>query len=853
MGPSNGNATPSPEVGTLLGEVGLPIGPQAMVYDSGDGCIYALSTGAVDKVVTVLRGTTTLANLTVGPGSYGIAYDPMHELVYVSNYDGGSENTVSVINGTNVTATVTVGADPMSLFDDPARGWVYSVGYYGTITVINGTEPFANLSIGNGAFWGAYDPVNGYEYFTNYNTNELYVYNGTRLVSTVGAGPDPDEVGVDAANGWVYVTDPASYEVSVVNGTRFVTTIGLSGSTPYGLVYDARHHFMDVSVYPESVVVLNGTKVKASVSLKGPASYVTNMVYDPGNGYMYVPYGSTVAVLDGTTEVGSISLSYDFSLYMAPIEYDPSGGLVYAIEYAGNAVAVISTVLALTAPEELAPNPGPAATTDVGQTIEIAAELWGLGTGSDLPTAEVSPADGAGCSSVSVQNGTSPWGNVSNLLEVSCSPGIPGQYELWLNASDGRSTAWAWIEITAYRYPVATTPVATVGARSNATAADPGQPVSFSEAVRYGTGNFTSYLWSGFPAGTSCNGNGSADPVCTFQQGGTFELSVSATDSAGATTAESPPLGFFVGPRPTLSAPTADRTSADVGQAVTFRTVGSGGTGVFESYRWTGLANGSCSGLDSASPTCTFPGPSNLSVSAVATDSAGQTTPPTPPIALSVYALPTVTAPMASRASLDEEQAVNLTTSSSGGYGTITYLWTGLPGGCAQTMTSTPKCVPDSAGAYSVTVQASDQNGGLSVLSDATSVTVDSDPTVAAPNLSAASIVIGDDLTIRTVASGGSGSLQLDWSGLPPGCAGAFAVVTCQPTSTGTFAISVSVTDSNGFQVGSTAVTLVVASPMAGPGAPLGGLSMPVVAGLVGGLLIAGVVAVLVVRRGRHG
>jgi hypothetical protein len=246
-----------------------------------------------------------------------------------------------------------------------------------------------------------------------------------------------------------------------------------------------------------------------------------------------------------------------------------------------------------------------------------------------------------------------------------------------------------------------------------------------------------------------------------------------------------------------------------------------------------------------------FPEPQELNVSVGATDSAGNAAPPSPETPFQVFGLPTVGEPVASRASLDLGQTVNLTTTGTGGSGVLVYDWAGLPGGCTQTQTSSPKCVAESSGSYTIAVDAVDRNGGLSVLSDAIELTVFGDPTITTPTLSASSVVAGAPVTIQTVASGGSGGLQLAWSGLPDGCGGAGAVLDCQPSVPGTYSISVAVTDSNGFRTLSSEVTLVVASAPPGPATTIGGLSVPMAAGLVAGIAALGVIGAIALRR-RH-
>jgi DNA-binding beta-propeller fold protein YncE len=825
-------------------------GPEQAVYDPGNGYVYALCYGSANGAVSVINGTTTIANVSVGVGPYGLAYDDENGYVYAGNYDDGAGSTVSVIDGTKLLGTVGVGNAPFDQVYDARTGWDYSIGYLGTISVLNGTEVVGTISAGSGLFSATYDPVNGFVYVVQYSASELLAYNGTTLVGTVSIGSSPTWASVDPENGWVYAATTGVSSVSVVNGTRLVKEVGLEG-TPVALAFDARHGYMDVGVAYSNgaVAVLNGSKLLATVALTG-SGYIEDMGYDPANGYVYVADNRLYAV-NGTKFAGVVPVSLSFGLSSVGFA-DAPGGLLYLTEYGPSDVVVLSTVLALTAPIEMFPDPGPAAMADVGQTLTIGSQLWGGGAGSDSASGVEVP-DWAGCGPADLQTGASPFGNGTTTIAVSCTPTTPGDYTVWLNVSDGTASAWSWVDLAVFADPVATAPVATVAGQGNASEGDYGEPVAFAEAAQGGTGNYTSYEWSGFPRGTSCDRNGTAHPVCTFDQTGSFSLTVAVTDSLGVSSPTSPALSFYIGARPSVAAPSANRTSADVDQSVTFRAAASGGTNDFPTYHWSGLSDGTCTGLQGPSASCLFDAPANLTVRASATDSLGVTTLMSPGTAFTVFGLPTVTVPVASRPSLDEAQPVNFTTIGSGGSGPLSFVWTGLPSGCAQTGTSAPRCVPLAPGSFTVTVEAVDPNGGVSGLSDATAVVVYTDPTVSAPNVSSPSLSLGGSVTIRTLASGGSGSLSIAWSGLPPGCVGASSALTCQPTEVGTFAISVSVTDSNGFRSLSPETTITVRSPPPPGGVTVAGLPLPVFAGLlVGGVAVAAAAVVYGLRRSRR-
>jgi hypothetical protein len=69
----------------------------------------------------------------------------------------------------------------------------------------------------------------------------------------------------------------------------------------------------------------------------------------------------------------------------------------------------------------------------------------------------------------------------------------------------------------------------------------------------------------------------------------------------------------------------------------------------------------------------------------------------------------------------------------------------------------------------------------------------------------------GQTITFAASASGGSGGLSFAYYGLPTGCETANSTnLSCTPTSTGTYHVILTVTDSNGFTVSNSRITVAV-------------------------------------------
>ncbi len=78
------------------------------------------------------------------------------------------------------------------------------------------------------------------------------------------------------------------------------------------------------------------------------------------------------------------------------------------------------------------------------------------------------------------------------------------------------------------------------------------------------------------------------------------------------------------------------------------------------------------------------------------------------------------------------------------------------------------------------------------------------------PVLKPAGADVNRTMTINEAPNGGSGTYAYTWLGLPGGCANATASVTCTPTRTGNYSVSVEVMDSLGFSSNSSTYLLEV-------------------------------------------
>ncbi len=365
-----------------------------------------------------------------------------------------------------------------------------------------------------------------------------------------------------------------------------------------------------------------------------------------------------------------------------------------------------------------------------------------------------------------------------------------------------------------FNYTVTTNLTVTVAVTAPASQppTDVGVTLTFTATAMLGFTPYASYEWTFGDGSTATTTADTVSHAYSSASGaGGFTASVTVTDAVGSQVTGT--TNVPVNPDPTVTTPAASRTSADVGQTVTFTTTESGGTAGGIVYTWNGLPSG-CTGITTASVTCSaVPAATTLSISVTVTDGpysgiGGSYTSGT--LLFTVYPDPTVSiAPSVSSA--DIGQGVTISGAVAGGSGLNTYSWSGLPAGCpASPTTGSVTCTVTSAGPYSVTLTVTDSNG-KSTTSAPLSFTVFADPALPTPSASRGSADLGQSVTFSDVpTSAGSGGLLWTWSGLPVGCGGSTSSLTCNPSASGTYSVSVKITDSNGFAVTSGSLSFTV-------------------------------------------
>jgi PKD repeat protein len=263
------------------------------------------------------------------------------------------------------------------------------------------------------------------------------------------------------------------------------------------------------------------------------------------------------------------------------------------------------------------------------------------------------------------------------------------------------------------------------------------------------------------------------------------------------------------GGNPTVSSPTASRSSADVGQSVTFTSTLTGAGTAPDTYGWTvspttGLG---CVLSTSLTMTCTPTNSNIYSVTITVTDSLGHTGSATL-TGYIVYPDPTVAVPVGAPPTIQIGQTVVFSsTLGLPGSGTDTYAWTAsAPGlGCAASTTLSYSCTPTIAATYTVTITVTDSNKGTGSNTSASYIVTPTHPVVTTPvSTPHSSADIGQWVNFTsTLSNPGAGApVTYVWTVTPASGLGCLASttlqLTCIPTAVGTYSVMITATDSKG-------------------------------------------------------
>lgn len=239
MVPRSTTGTPSVDVIDLATDTvtaTVPVGSdaQTLAVDPDTDLIYVVNSGT--DSISVIDGTTNAVTATIDltglpvNSVYGIAVDPVTDVIYAGLRNSSAEGMVAVINGASntVTGTITTGmlGFPTSISVDPVTDTVYAgfspeFGVADNLCVISGATQSATSLINTGGDPEgiAVDPA----------TNVFYVSNGGAVIAYSGASGavlasvtltgEPRDVAVNPDTDTIYATSSiGASNVTLISG-----------------------------------------------------------------------------------------------------------------------------------------------------------------------------------------------------------------------------------------------------------------------------------------------------------------------------------------------------------------------------------------------------------------------------------------------------------------------------------------------------------------------------------------------------------------------------------------------------------------------------------------------------------
>jgi hypothetical protein len=304
-----------------------------------------------------------------------------------------------------------------------------------------------------------------------------------------------------------------------------------------------------------------------------------------------------------------------------------------------------------------------------------------------------------------------------------------------------------------------------------------------------------SYNYTSLPPG--CSAGNVSTVTCTPTATGTLPVVVKLNDSTGSPVFENTTV--VVSADPAIFQYHVTYPNVTVGSAATLTTLVSGGTGAY-TYHYAGLPTG-CGTGNTPNLTCVPTAAGAFTVQVTVSDAASFRVYAN--LSMTVNPKPNVTALVALPTALDVGQSVSIHATLTGGTDPITYFYSSLPAGCATTNSSSLTCTPSAVFNSLVVVNATDRFGWYSTA--AVPLVVNADPKFTSTAASPGAFDVGTLVHLWANATGGTGILTYQYLNVPAGCTPAnTSATTCTPQVSGSFSVTVQVTDNVGFIVNAT-------------------------------------------------
>lgn len=441
----------------------------------------------------------------------------------------------------------------------------------------------------------------------------------------------------------------------------------------------------------------------------------------------------------------------------------------------------------------------------------------------------------------------------SNASSIACVPTSVGTSTIALTVTDTKAkTATASASLTVNSDTVGGPTISSFTAGPSTIVLGGATYLNVSAAG--GTPPYT-YSFQSLPTG--CASGDTSSLRCVPTVAGSFSITATVDDSDGNSVQAQTHLTVdpATATELTLTSFAASPASLDLGGSTFLNVTVSGGSAPY-SFAYLDLPAG-CATSDSGSLLCAPTVAGSFLPAVTVTDGAGSSVSGTTTLTVEAPSgYPSIAGFTATPRTVSLGGITHLSTTVEGGVSPYAYQYGDLPRGCSSEDVDPLTCAPTSLGTYVVGVYVSDSDGhGIESSLVLTVVAATPAPSIRSFTATPSSLGIGSSTQFAVQASGGTAPLTYAYAGLPGGCFGSnSSSLTCAPSGSGTFNVTVTVSDVYG-QSASRALTLVVSapSPATGPswlGLPLTSTDLLWI--LVGTVAIGGAIAgAMVVRRRR--
>jgi DNA-binding beta-propeller fold protein YncE len=841
---------------TIVSTIQLPANsnPETLLFDPSTSQLYVLESAFGKVAIINTSYDRIVANLSSGYGDgpyMGLALDSLNHDVFVA---GG--NQIVVINGTsdriqtnftwgaasgpqvywdaydaktNQLLVQDSGSDNVSVFNATTLAWVTSVPftdigggvvvapsgstfYIGSwnlsapggtyypenISVVNATTDHVSAVIG---FNGSY-PITGMAiasstdalYIGTYSSN-LTVVNLTSnsLMSPIFAGGGSSEVAYDPV---AHALDVGAFNVSVLSGVGLANISYIETGDEAGSIFAdpiANAGFVSQGQTTGDILNLSGPSQAASFNQYGPTDdhpYLAPLAFVPEDHEVFLASPAKVQVDNSTTgqPISSIAAGY------CPPDgatYDPENNFVYIISACQN----------------LGPRIGQGYVTVLNASSLATMATICFGCSSNLLSGYPNavgwdPATG----NVWIQNDTlgGGFGAAISIFNASSDSFIsyvplpakgPATSIVYDPAANGMVVTEACTNCINYFASNLTVYNASTGASIAIHSTAPAQPTAVAylsgvdelATTDYSADNLTFYNATTLaPLGNESVG--SEPDSLSYDPGNGYlyvanelsgSISLLPTNTSGA---------------PYVESFSATPTSLHLGGNVTLQVVAEGWSGAL-SYAYFGLPAG-CTSTNTSTLVCTPTKGGEFRAKVVVTDGSHRSTAAYTDFTVVALPPPLIHSFDVQPSSLVLGGSILVQVNATGGYGWLSYSYSGFPTGCSSENQSSLTCTPSETGTFAIIVNVTNANL-VSVQANA-SLTVNAVPypVIESFGSTPSSIYLHNSTSIQVSASGGYGWLAYSYTGLPGGCSSQnLSSLQCTPTNAGNYTIEVTVTN----------------------------------------------------------